>query len=100
MPPAALRAQPLIRHRRAGKARTVGPGARRPASGRKPTRPSWKGVGSMDLRTLPLPAKPGAVVACLFACLLACSVAGTAPALAGSPAAVTVRVEGLAETKL
>src|SRR5689334_14716283 len=100
MPPAASRAQPLTRLRRIGKARAVGPGARRPASGRKPTRPSWKGVGSMDLRTLPLPAKAGALAACLLACLLACLVAGTAPALAATPAAVTVRVEGLAETKL
>src|SRR5436305_2370075 len=101
MPSAAPRAQPLICHRRVGKARTlVGPGARRPASGRKPTRPSWKGVGSMHLRTVPLPAKAGAVLACLVACLTACLLAGAAPALAGTPGAVTLRVEGLAETKL
>ena len=42
-------AQPPIRVRRSGRRGGVGPGARRPASDHKPTRPSWKGVGSMVL---------------------------------------------------
>src|SRR5690349_1099015 len=55
----------------------------------------------------PLPSAPLApgraqagalVVACLLACGVACAAA--APALAGTPSAVSVRVEGLAETKL
>src|SRR3954462_5854512 len=39
--------RPLARHGRAGKAREVGPGARRPPSDRKAEKPSWKGVAHM-----------------------------------------------------
>ena len=47
----ATRAQPLGRTTRPGKARRVGPGARRPASDRKPDTPSWKGVAHMHRRS-------------------------------------------------
>src|SRR3954449_13561930 len=77
-----------------GRRELVGPGARRPASDRKARMALVeRGWLQMNLRSRLLPALgAGAVVACLL---------GSAPnALAGTPAAVTVRLEGLSETKL
>src|SRR3954447_5529370 len=73
------------RHERTGKAREVGPGARRPPSDRKAEKPSWKGVAHMHK-------------------LLSGLVAGIA-LLAAAPAAlagptVTVRVESPGGTLL
>src|SRR3954453_10627692 len=76
--------RPLSRRERTGKAREVGPGARRPPSDRKAEKPSWKGVAHMHK-------------------LLSGLVAGIA-LLAAAPAAlaagVAVRVEGTGDTLL
>src|SRR5918994_4924112 len=73
---------------RGGKARKVVPGARRPTSDRRHSRPSRKGVGS-SVKT-----SASGVLAGLVA-----AIALAAPAL-GAPANVTVRVEGESATVL
>ena len=86
-------AQPLIRRRRIGKARGVGPGARRPASDRKPTSPRGKGLAPMlrSTRIRPL----GARRPCSLS-RLALLAAGGARPRSPEPATVTVRVsEGI-----
>src|SRR5436305_13099312 len=88
-------AQPLTRRRRIGKARRVGPGARRPASGRSPTHPRGKGLAHMrhhrrSNRVLRVPLLVGALALLTAA----------APAPAGAAQTVTVRIEGEAATLL
>src|SRR3954447_18101295 len=73
----------------AGKARTVGPGARRPPTGRQPIDPRGKGEAPpMNSRT-----RAGILAASLGVLALT----GAAPALA-APSDVTVRVEGAERT--
>ena len=85
MPPArAARREPLVGHRATGKARRVGPGARRPASGRKPTSP--RGKGWLQCSTS---------LSCLAGRVPA---ARTLRRARGRPATVTVRVEGSGDT--
>src|SRR3954452_23654337 len=74
--------RPLGRHERTGKAREVGPGARRPPSDRKAEKPSWKGVAHMHK---------------LF-CGLVAGIALLAAAPAALAANVAVRVEGTGDT--
>src|SRR3954451_3600484 len=74
--------RPLARHVRAGKAREVGPGARRPPSDRKAEKPSWKGVAHLHK---------------LLSGLVA-GIALLAAAPAATAASVAVRVEGTDDT--
>src|SRR4051812_9385810 len=74
--------RPLARDERTGKAREVGPGARRPPSDRKAEKPSWKGVAHMHK---------------LFSGLVA-GIALLAAAPAALAADVAVRVEGTGDT--
>src|SRR5215213_11258732 len=75
--------RPLARHVRAGKAREVGPGARRPPSDRKAEKPSWKGVAHMHKLLSGLVAGTA---------LLAAAPAGAAPVT------VDLRIEGPSRT--
>ena len=78
------------RRRVAGKARLVGPSARRPAPDRQADMPSWKGVALMHRKTL---------VALLGAIVMAVAASGVALA-AGSGPAVTVQIKSLNKTLL
>lgn len=73
----------------AGKARLIGPEARRPASDHKAKKPSWKGVAPMPARRMF--ALVGAILALTLTSAAVASAAGTT---------VTVRVEGLTRTLL
>ena len=73
--------QPLARHVRAGKAREVGPEARRPPSDRKAEKPSWKGVALRCTSSCPA-CRPES----------RCSLA--APGALAAPVTVDLRIEG------
>src|ERR1700687_5443470 len=82
-------AQPPIRLRRDGEERRGRPGSQETCLRPQAHKPSWKGVGSM----LVSPRMPTVLAAALLSLLLL-----AAPPKAGTPATVTVRVEGTSNT--